>query len=355
MNFYYFSLMFIESLLKFMEIKTSLNIFKALSDSSRLLIVSSLRKKPQYVEELSQRLHLAESTVSFHLKKLEMAGLVFKEKQQYYVIFHLNEQVFDSTIKDLVSFTNPLSEMQDKRIEAYRQKVISTFIRDGLLEKLPSQFKKKIIILEEFLKLFNTSRMYTEKEVDEILKTVAKDYITIRRLFIDTGMMQRDAGIYRILESEQIGHSKPSIVSASHRRSSKKHVQYSEEKKNKMANLKEINRALKEVLPPMGVYIIRDSEHNTIYLGSNKNMRAIFNRHRMELETHIHTIKELQEAYDKRGYDAITFEVLDMLEPKEEKGYDYTEDIKTLEELWCNKLNEEGKPFSLLKATSLVK
>jgi hypothetical protein len=105
----------------------------------------------------------------------------------------------------------------------------------------------------------------------------------------------------------------------------------------------------------MGVYIIRDKEHNTIYLGSNKNMRAIFNRHRMELETHIHTIKELQAAYDKSGYEAITFEVIDMLEPKEEKGYDYTEDIQTLEELWCSKLHEEGKEFFILKSTSLKK
>ena len=82
-----------------MKLQESLMIFKALSDSSRLLIVSSLLQKPQYVEELAQRLNLADSTVSFHLKKLETAQLVYKEKQQYYVIFHLNEQIFDSTLR----------------------------------------------------------------------------------------------------------------------------------------------------------------------------------------------------------------------------------------------------------------
>ncbi len=338
-----------------MNLHNSLSVFKALSDSSRLLIVSSLRQKPQYVEELAQRLSLAESTVSFHLKKLETAGLVRKEKQQYYVVFHLNEHVFDTSLKDLVSFTNPLSDTQNKRIEEYRKKVLSTFFRDGVLVKLPSQFKKKLIILEEILKLFDSEKMYKEKEVDETLKPIAEDYVSIRRFFIDEKMMTRNAGIYRKIASDAAPSSGSVLESNTHNDKNKKRAKYSEEKINKMANLKEINRALKEVLPPMGVYIIRDDEHNSIYLGSNRNMRAIFNRHRMELETHIHTIKELQDAYDKQGYDAITFEVLDMLEPKEEKGYDYSEDIQTLEELWCSKFREENKPFFLLKATSLAK
>jgi predicted transcriptional regulator len=338
-----------------MNIQVSLTVFKALSDSSRLLIVSSLRQKPQYVEELAQRLSLAESTVSFHLKKLETAGLVYKEKQQYYVVFHLNEHVFDATLKELVSFANPLSETQDKRIEEYRKKVISTFFQEGVLTKLPSQYKKKLIILEEILQLFHTDRIYTEKEVDEILKPVVEDYVSIRRFFIDEKMMTRNAGIYKITVTDETTLSGSLLISGSQKQVNKIFSKYSEEKKIKMANLKEINRALKEVLPPMGVYIIHDKEHDTIYLGSNRNMRAIFNRHRMELETHIHTIKELQDAYDKRGYDAITFEVLDMLEPKEEKGFDYTEDIQTLEELWCSKFREENKAFFLLKATSLAK
>lgn len=338
-----------------MNLHNSLNLFKALSDSSRLLIVSSLRQKPQYVEELAQRLCLADSTVSFHLKKLETAGLVYKEKQQYYVVFHLNEHVFDSTLKNLVSFDNPLFESQNKRIEEYRGKVISTFFKDGVLLKLPSQYKKKLIILEEILKLFDKDRTYKEKEVDEILKPVAVDYVSIRRFFIDEKMMERNSGIYRITDASEAPLAGTPYTAHAQKHINKKNSQYSEEKKIKMANLKEINRALKEVLPPMGVYIIRDAEHNTIYLGSNKNMRAIFNRHRMELETHIHTIKELQEAYDKRGYDAITFEVLDMLEPKDEKGYDYSDDIRTLEELWCSKFREENKEFFLLKATSLAK
>ena len=168
-------------------------------------------------------------------------------------------------------------------------------------------------------------------------------------------MMTRNAGIYKVSIPDAALPSQKASVSEMKKNSNKKQSKISEEKKIIMANLKEINRALKEVLPPMGVYVIRDKEHNRTYLGSNKNMRAIFNRHRMELETHIHTIKELQAAYDKSAYNAITFEVIDMLDPKEEKGYDYTEDLQTLEELWCNKFREEGKEFLILKSTALKK
>lgn len=56
-----------------MEIAKSIEIMKALADSSRLQALNILMEKPQYVEELAHRLNLAVSTVSFHLKKLEAA------------------------------------------------------------------------------------------------------------------------------------------------------------------------------------------------------------------------------------------------------------------------------------------
>ena len=63
-----------------MGIKENIEIMKSLADASRLQVLNSLMEKPQYVEEIAQRMNLAVSTVSFHLKKLEKAGLVYKTK-----------------------------------------------------------------------------------------------------------------------------------------------------------------------------------------------------------------------------------------------------------------------------------
>ncbi len=66
-----------------MKAEQSLAIMKALADESRLAIVNSLLEHSQYVEEIAKRHDLAPSTVSFHLKKLEQAGLVKSRKEQY--------------------------------------------------------------------------------------------------------------------------------------------------------------------------------------------------------------------------------------------------------------------------------
>lgn len=50
---------------------------------------------PKYVEIIAERLELAPSTVSFHLKKLEEAGLVKKSKDQYYTVYALKKEMLD--------------------------------------------------------------------------------------------------------------------------------------------------------------------------------------------------------------------------------------------------------------------
>ena len=48
--------------------------------------------------------------------------------------------------------------------------------------------------------------------------------------------------------------------------------------------------------------------------------------------------QELQRDFINLGADNFIFEVLDYLEPKENKDYDYTEDLDVLKEMWIEKL-----------------
>ena len=80
-----------------MDTEQSISIMKALADKSRLAIINSLLEQSQYVEEIAKRHALATSTVSFHLRKLEKAGLVISHKEQYYVVFQANRSKFDTT------------------------------------------------------------------------------------------------------------------------------------------------------------------------------------------------------------------------------------------------------------------
>ena len=55
--------------------ENALKIFKCLSDTSRLNIIQSLTQGEMYTELLAERLELTPPTVSFHMKKLEDAGV----------------------------------------------------------------------------------------------------------------------------------------------------------------------------------------------------------------------------------------------------------------------------------------
>ncbi len=192
------------------ELSQCIQILKALADSSRLMIVQALHQ-PQCVEELAQRCNLAPSTVCFHLGKLEKAGLVTKHKEQYYAVYALNEELFRRSLRELTSFRNAEEQVQEERIQRYRAKVLRAFMKDGRVIRIPAQYKKRLIIMEEILRRFHTDKTYTEKEVDAIISGVCDDYVTIRRAFIDEGMMKRHNGIYRVTAS-----SNPALPSTQH-------------------------------------------------------------------------------------------------------------------------------------------
>lgn len=180
-----------------MNIKTSKEILKSLSDESRLQVLNALIDKPQCLEELTTRINLAPSTISFHLKKLETAGLVNKSKEQYYTIFQLNNDIFNLSLRELVSFDNIEKYKQEKRVEDFRKKVLKTFFKGKKLLKLPVQHKKKMIVIEHILESFEPNIEFNEKEVDSIINQSYEDHCLIRRLFIEEGFMTRDNGIYK--------------------------------------------------------------------------------------------------------------------------------------------------------------
>ena len=80
----------------------TIQLFKCLADATRLEMLRALSQGPKYVELLSERLQRSPSTISFHLKKLEEAGLVETRKEQYYVVASLKEDVLKQSLLSLV-------------------------------------------------------------------------------------------------------------------------------------------------------------------------------------------------------------------------------------------------------------
>ena len=78
--------------------------------------------------------------------------------------------------------------------EDEKKKVLSTYFKDGLngqLDKFPSKEKRKLIVLQNIINHFELNRIYTEKEINTVLKPVYSDFVTIRRYLIKYGFMER--------------------------------------------------------------------------------------------------------------------------------------------------------------------
>jgi hypothetical protein len=312
----------------------SLAIMKALADQSRLAIVGSLLERSQYVEEIAKRHGLAPSTVSFHLRKLEKSGLVSSHKEQYYVVFQANDEIFNTTLREIVSVHPVGKELQDGRMEHYRQKVLESFFRHGRLEKLPAQHKKRLIVLEQFALRFEPGRRYSEREVTGLILPVFDDYCTIRRLLVDDGLIRRDTKSY--WREGQLDASPDTLPWPSSEVNGPG-------KSQKEPSRSDIKRLYKQNQPDMGVYQIRNRVNGRIYVGSSRNLDGTRNSRMFQLDMgRVVFSRELQKDLTEFGARSFEFSILSILD-RPEAGDDIEKSLAALELHWLEKLQPFGE------------
>ncbi|SES18680.1 DUF2087 domain-containing protein [Salipaludibacillus aurantiacus] len=133
------------------------------------------------------------STIRNHRFKLKE-----KEKQAKVFLAIMNglRQEQKESKDDLVEIHKG-AKMVDERYAVTveeRDKVLKTYFKEGLngpLASFPSKEKRKIIVLQHLLQRFDPAKIYSEKSVNEILKSIYSDFATLRRYFIEYGFMER--------------------------------------------------------------------------------------------------------------------------------------------------------------------
>ena len=168
---------------------------------SEALLTDEFARRIGYVfaQWLAERLGITAPTVSFHLKKLADAGAVTSYKSQYYTMYSLKKEIFETRILDILRQESDEAQVQAQRDAEYRQKVLDSFFAYGKLKSIPAQRKKERIILEELVKAFDYDRVYSEREVNLILADSYDDFCTLRRDMIGEKLMDRDTkGYWRV-------------------------------------------------------------------------------------------------------------------------------------------------------------
>jgi hypothetical protein len=103
-----------------------------------------------------------------------------------------------------------------------------------------------------------------------------------------------------------------------------------------------IKKAYKQAKQPMGVYRIRNSQNDKVFIGFASDLPARFNRHKAELKFGSHRNRELQEIWNSLGESAFEFEILDLLDHEENTQTNPAEELQILAEMWIQKLKKAG-------------
>ena len=122
-----------------------------------------------------------------------------KEKERQAKIFLTMMELLKDRDKHAPAFVSlpKTARMVDDRYnvtEDEQESIIAKHFPDGpqgRLAKFPLKQKQKLVVLREIAKRIDSDRIYTEKEINEVLKDVYDDYVTIRRYLIDYGFVDR--------------------------------------------------------------------------------------------------------------------------------------------------------------------
>jgi len=178
---------------------------KLLADESRLTLLRLLNQQEYNVGDLAKRVDLGEPTVSHHLSKLRQAGLVslrMEGNQRFYRLNQTGLARFKSQVARIEQFppepeatASDESWIKELGWSAEDSKVLHDYTQNGILIRIPSKRGKLLVILRWLATLFQPDTLYSEAEVNDLIKSVhAEDYVGLRRDLVDWGYLRRERG-----------------------------------------------------------------------------------------------------------------------------------------------------------------
>ncbi len=140
--------------------------------------------------EIARKMNINRSTVRNHRFRL-------KEKARQAKIFLVLFELMEEKIKEedrMIGVHRGATMIDDRYAitETEREEKIKKFFEeDGILKRFPKKEKDKLIVLMKIAGDFASNRIYSEKEVNEILKRYYEDYVLLRRYLIEYGFIIR--------------------------------------------------------------------------------------------------------------------------------------------------------------------
>ena len=171
-----------------MQPNEMLEFVKALSQADRLRVIGVLAQKPASMKEISETLGMPTRDVHEHLTMLAHGGVVTEQDGVWRIdsqnVENLTRRQFAGQVRETYQPSPDLSEKARKVLVAHLNP-------DGSIKQIPNQPGKLQVILDYILEAFTPGVVYTEKEVNMVIRRFHLDTAGLRRDLIDRGMLQR--------------------------------------------------------------------------------------------------------------------------------------------------------------------
>jgi group I intron endonuclease len=105
---------------------------------------------------------------------------------------------------------------------------------------------------------------------------------------------------------------------------------------------KDLIREYKDRTIYAGVFQIKNTVNNKVFLGSTTNLEGIQNSQMYKLAEGFHKNKQLQKEFAQFGKDNFVFEILETIEVKNDPDFNLDDELTLLEQIWLEKLNPVG-------------
>ena len=105
---------------------------------------------------------------------------------------------------------------------------------------------------------------------------------------------------------------------------------------------KELKQQYREMETEAGVYQIRNTANNKVFIGSTRNLKTL-NGKAFQLNNGSFINRRLQEEWNSYGSQAFVFEILEILQKKPEGYFDEKSELKKLEDKWLSQIEPFGE------------
>ncbi len=185
----------------------------ALADETRLRIIELLVQQDEmHAQDIIAALELSQSSVSRHLKQLVAPGYLYERRGEgANKTYRLSSFYFERTaraLNRLLSGEDILGAQGTQDQEVPFAQELKRFVdrRGRLTMWPPARQRDKLLVLEYLASKFEPGRLYSEKEVNDLLllNATIKDYAVLRRALYEYRFLnrKRDGSLYWLVGSD---------------------------------------------------------------------------------------------------------------------------------------------------------